>query len=105
MSTDFRVIKGYLNDGYIPVFRNARDEVFYLCDLNKRFDINEVVISSSEVFVLTKNIECAIITETFLEAYNIVKSFSSFNRENDSIFEYTGGVGKIYVDENLIVEY
>ena len=104
MCKDFRVVKSYLSDGYVLVFRNARGEVFYLCDLNKRLDINEILVCNGKAFVLTKNIEFAMITDSFTKAMSIQKSFLEFDRENNFTLEYTCGIGKLYLDANVIVE-
>ncbi len=99
-----RVIGMNSNDGYVPVFRNNRDEVFYLCDLNKCISVNEIVIVGKDAIVLTKYFDYAIVTDTFSEAYNILENFVLF-QNNGYGLEYSVEIGKLYTKENLIVTY
>lgn len=92
------------NDGYVPVFRNNRDEVFYLCDLKKRINVDEIVICGKDAIVLTKYFDYAIVKDTFSEAYDILEAFV-LSQNNGYGLEYSVEIGKLYRSENLIVTY
>lgn len=94
------------NDGFVLVLKNARDEVFYLCDSNKCIKadaVGVIVIFGKDALFFTKCFDYAAVEDTFDKVYNKLEDILEFSSLKN--YGYICEIGKLYRQENLIVTY